>query len=423
MQDTSNKQFKKDVIWNAISSTTNGMVNMIISFFVINFVGSDVGGIFGFGFSTLGQQIFILSYFGIRIFQIIDISYKYDFDTYKKHRVVTFFLSLLFLLGYMFVYLKLGIYNAEKCFILILICLFKAIEGVFDVYECELQRKHKLYLACQFNFARVSLSTTVLLLALYMLRSLDIRGIVFALLSFIAFQVIFGILFLNTKRNYFGQDNAVVLSKETKDKMWSLTKEVMPIFLATFLDFWTLSLSKYALDIYSTNHTTGMFTILFMPATLLYLCVSFFLRPYLSTLADYEKNNDKEGFKKVSFRIYAITLGVTILGFVSVILIGKPVLSLIDMFTGYKYTESLPSSSPLIMIIIFGGFFYTLSNIRYSILAIRNKQKPMLYCYVIILIIGIILAWQLTSRFGMYGAASAFASTMLILFALLCTIR
>lgn len=423
MQDTSNKQFKKDVIWNAISSTTNGMVNMIISFFVINFVGSDVGGIFGFGFSTLGQQIFILSYFGIRIFQIIDISYKYDFDTYKKHRVVTFFLSLLFLLGYMFVYLKLGIYNAEKCFILILICLFKAIEGVFDVYECELQRKHKLYLACQFNFARVSLSTTVLLLALYMLRSLDIRGIIFALLSFIAFQVIFGILFLNTKRNYFGQDNAVVLSKETKDKMWSLTKEVMPIFLATFLDFWTLSLSKYALDIYSTNHTTGMFTILFMPATLLYLCVSFFLRPYLSTLADYEKNNDKEGFKKVSFRIYAITLGVTILGFVSVILIGKPVLSLIDMFTGYKYTESLPSSSPLIMIIIFGGFFYTLSNIRYSILAIRNKQKPMLYCYVIILIIGIILAWQLTSRFGMYGAASAFASTMLILFALLCTIR
>ena len=166
-----------------------------------------------------------------------------------------------------------------------------------------------------------------------------------------------------------------------------------------------------------------MFTILFMPATLLYLCVSFFLRPYLSTLADYEKNNDKEGFKKVSFRIYAITLGVTILGFVSVILIGKPVLSLIDMFTGYKYTESLPNSSPLIMIIIFGGFFYTLSNIRYSILAIRNKQKPMLYCYVIILIIGIILAWQLTSRFGMYGAASAFASTMLILFALLCAIR
>lgn len=423
MQDTSNKQFKKDVIWNAISSTTNGMVNMIISFFVINFVGSDVGGIFGFGFSTLGQQIFILSYFGIRIFQIIDISYKYDFDTYKKHRVVTFFLSLLFLLGYMFVYLRLGIYNAEKCFILILICLFKAIEGVFDVYECELQRKHKLYLACQFNFARVSLSTTVLLLALYMLRSLDIRGIIFALLSFIAFQVIFGTLFLNTKRNYFGQDNAVVLSKETKDKMWSLTKEVMPIFLATFLDFWTLSLSKYALDIYSTNHTTGMFTILFMPATLLYLCVSFFLRPYLSTLADYEKNNDKEGFKKVSLRIYAITLGVTILGFVSVILIGKPVLSLIDMFTGYKYTDSLPNSSPLIMIIIFGGFFYTLSNIRYSILAIKNKQRPMLYCYVIILIIGIILAWQLTSRFDMYGAASAFASTMLILFALLCTIR
>ena len=93
-------QFKKDVIWNAISSTTNGMINMIISFFVINFVGSDVGGIFGFGFSTLGQQVFILSYFGIRIFQVIDISYKYDFEIYRKHRLMTFALSVLFVLCY-----------------------------------------------------------------------------------------------------------------------------------------------------------------------------------------------------------------------------------------------------------------------------------------------------------------------------------
>jgi O-antigen/teichoic acid export membrane protein len=423
MQDTSKKQFRKDVIWNAISSTTNGMVNMLISFFVINFIGSDIGGIFGFGFSTLGQQIFILSYFGIRIFQVIDISYKYDFNIYIKHRRITFAASVVFLLFYMVIYYKLGIYSLDKCMILVLICTFKAIEGLFDVYECELQRKHKLYLACQFNFARVSLSTFILLSILYVCRSQDLKGVLSALIVFIAFQISFGAIFLNTKKDYFVSEGPALQPAEKILKLKSLTKEVLPIFLATFLDFWIFSLSKYALDVYSDNHTTGMFNILFMPATLMYLFVNFFLRPYLSTLADCQKNNDKEGFDKVVHKMYIIAFGVAVLGFVSVLLVGKPVLSVIDMLTGYRYNDILLGLIPLLLIIIFGGFIYTLVNIRYSILAIKNKQKTMLYCYGIILVVGIILAWMLTSRFGIYGAASSFASTMMILLALLFMIK
>ena len=414
------KQFKKDVIWNAISSTTNGMINMIISFFVINFVGSDVGGIFGFGFSTLGQQVFILSYFGIRIFQVIDISYKYDFETYRKHRLMTFALSVLFVLCYVFSYLKLGIYDSDKCIMLILICLFKAIEGIFDVYECELQRKHKLYLACQFNFARVVISTITLLSSMYMLGKLGTYGIIISLIIFIVIQIIFGCIFLFTKKSYFvAEPKLTDETGEQKLKLKRLTIEVLPIFLATFLDFWIFSLPKYALDIFTDNHTVGIFTILFMPATLMYLFVNFFLRPYLSTLADYEKEKNIEGFNKVSKRMYFISLGIAIAGFVSVVTIGKPVLGLIDMFTAYRYSQVLEVSIPLLLLIILGGLIYSLVNVRYSILAIKNKQKPMLYCYIACLVIGIIITWQLVMRFEMYGAAFAFILTMLILLGML----
>lgn len=423
MQANSNKQFRKDVIWNAISSTTNGMINMIISFFVINLLGSDVGGIFGFGFSTLGQQVFILSYFGIRIFQVIDVSYRYDFDTYKRHRIITFISSILFLIAYLLIYFRLGIYDRNKCFILFLICVFKAIEGIFDVFECELQRNHKLYLACQFNFARVALSTSVLLGLLYIFRNSNIQGALIALCIFIVFQIIFGTIFINTKKEYFKVGIGPVFSPENKSKILALTKEVLPIFLATFLDFWIFSLSKYALDIYSTNYTVGLFSILFMPATLMSLIINFFLRPYLSTLADYEKNGDKAGFKNVSFQMYAIAFAIAILGIVSVLVVGKPVLSIIDMLTGFKYNQTIVDMVPLLVVIILGGFAYTLVNIRYNILAVKNKQKPMLYCYMIMLVIGIILSWQLTSRFDMYGAASSFAATMFILFALLCMVK
>ena len=421
---TQDKQFKKDVIWNAISSTTNGMINMIISFFVINFVGSDIGGIFGFGFSTLGQQVFILSYFGIRIFQVIDIAYKYDFNTYRKHRMLTFVLSLAFILCYVISYLKIGIYDTEKCLMLGLICLFKAIEGIFDVYECELQRKHKLYLACQFNFARVLISTIALLTCMYILGRAGTSGIVISLIVFIIVQVAFGCIFLLAKKEYFAtEDNISQNIDNTGLKLKHLTIEVLPIFLATFLDFWIFSLPKYALDIFTDNHTVGIFTILFMPATLMYLFVNFFLRPYLSTLADYEKEKNVDGFNKVSRRMYLISFGIAIAGFVSVVTIGKPVLGLIDMFTAYRYSSVLEVSIPLLLLIILGGLIYTLVNVRYSILAIKNKQKPMLYCYIVCLILGILIAWQLVMRFQMYGAALSFISIMLILLGMLFMVK
>ena len=121
--------------------------------------------------------------------------------------------------------------------------------------------------------------------------------------------------------------------------------------------------------------------------------------------------------------MYAIAFAIAILGIGSVLVIGKPVLSIIDMLTGFKYNQTIVDMVPLLVIIILGGFAYTLVNIRYNILAVKNKQKPMLYCYMIMLVIGIVLSWQLTSRFDMYGAASSFAGTMFILFALLCMVK
>ena len=160
-----------------------------------------------------------------------------------------------------------------------------------------------------------------------------------------------------------------------------------------------------------------------MPATLMYLFVNFFLRPYLSTLADYEKEKNVDGFNKVSRRMYLISFGIAIAGFVSVVTIGKPVLGLIDMFTAYRYSSVLEVSIPLLLLIILGGLIYTLVNVRYSILAIKNKQKPMLYCYIVCLILGILIAWQLVMRFQMYGAALSFISIMLILLGMLFMVK
>ena len=60
---------RQNVLWNTAGSFCYALASMVLSFLVIRMIGEDQGGIFSFGFSTLGQQMFIIAYFGIRPFQ------------------------------------------------------------------------------------------------------------------------------------------------------------------------------------------------------------------------------------------------------------------------------------------------------------------------------------------------------------------
>ena len=62
---------RQNVVWNIAGSFVYALASMVLSFLVIRVVGDGQGGIlFPSDFSTLGQQMFIVAYFGIRPFQI-----------------------------------------------------------------------------------------------------------------------------------------------------------------------------------------------------------------------------------------------------------------------------------------------------------------------------------------------------------------
>ena len=85
---------RQNVLWNIAGSFVYAFASMVLSFLVIRVVGDDQGGIFSFGFSTLGQQMFIVAYFGIRPFQITDNKGEYSFGEYLECRNATCILAL-----------------------------------------------------------------------------------------------------------------------------------------------------------------------------------------------------------------------------------------------------------------------------------------------------------------------------------------
>ena len=75
---------RANVIWNIAGSFVYAFASMVLSFLVIRMAGEEKGGIFSFGYSTLGQQLFLVAYFGIRPFQITDGKGEYSFGEYRE---------------------------------------------------------------------------------------------------------------------------------------------------------------------------------------------------------------------------------------------------------------------------------------------------------------------------------------------------
>ena len=49
---------KENMIWNMTGSFFYAFASMVLSFLVLRIAGEEQGGIFSFGFSTVGQQMF-----------------------------------------------------------------------------------------------------------------------------------------------------------------------------------------------------------------------------------------------------------------------------------------------------------------------------------------------------------------------------
>ena len=148
---------KRDIIWNMAGSFLYAFASMVLSIAVVQIAGEDAGGIFTFAFTTFGQHMFMMAYFGIRPFQITDTGGKYSFGDYLGLRLLTCGAAVLTGMGYVF----LNGYSFEKAAVVFLMVVYKVIDALADAYEAEFQRGGRLYLTGKSNAFRTILSVGV----------------------------------------------------------------------------------------------------------------------------------------------------------------------------------------------------------------------------------------------------------------------
>lgn len=393
---------KENMIWNMTGSFFYAFASMVLSFLVLRIAGEEQGGIFSFGFSTVGQQMFLLAYFGIRPFHITDGTKQYRFGDYLHHRYVTCALALLLGAGYL---ACIG-YSWQKAQIIFLLIVYKVIDGFADVYESEFQRQGCLYLTGRSNTFRTILSVGIFLTTMVSGAGL-FAACAAAVLGQIAGVVLFDIVVLRElKRVDYGW---------SAKQGVSLTASAILLFISVFLDFYIFSAAKYAIDAHLGDAASGYFNVIFMPTSVINLAAGFVIRPFLTYLTDCWNEHRFSDFKKKLLTIMAVIGGLTVLAVGGTVVLGRPVLALLEWLLGKSYSGTLTALWPAFIMIVLGGGFYAVLNLYYYALVILRRQKLIFGIYAVLTVLAAILAPRLTVALGIFGAALAYLILMIVM--------
>lgn len=393
---------KENMIWNMTGSFFYAFASMVLSFLVLRIAGEEQGGIFSFGFSTVGQQMFLLAYFGIRPFHITDGTKQYRFGDYLHHRYVTCAMALLLGAGYL---ACIG-YSWQKAQIIFLLIVYKVIDGFADVYESEFQRQGCLYLTGRSNTFRTILSVGIFLATLVSGAGL-FAACAAAVLGQIAGVVLFDIVVLRElKRVDYGW---------SAKQGVSLTASSILLFVSVFLDFYIFSAAKYAIDAHLGDAASGYFNVIFMPTSVINLAAGFVIRPFLTYLTDCWNEHRFSDFKKKLLTIMAVIGGLTVLAVGGTVVLGRPVLALLEWLLGKSYSGTLTALWPAFIMIVLGGGFYAVLNLYYYALVILRRQKLIFGIYAVLTVLAAILAPRLTVALGIFGAAFAYLILMIVM--------
>ena len=396
---------KRDIIWNMTGSFLYAFASMVLSIAVVQIAGEDAGGIFTFAFTTFGQHMFMMAYFGIRPFQITDTGGKYSFGDYLGLRLLTCGAAVLTGMGYVF----LNGYSFEKAAVVFLMVVYKVIDALADAYEAEFQRGGRLYLTGKSNAFRTILSVGVFLASLAYTKDLAAASL-WAVGAQAAGFLVFDVLVIRELPN--------VEWRSAKGKKQELFAETILLFCSAVLDFYIFSASKYAIEGCMADRDMAVFGAIFMPTSIINLVAGFVIRPYLTKMFFTWEMGRTRRFLKIQKRIALIIAALTVLAVGGAWLLGIPVLSLLypNLRTG------LSQCRPALVLIIFGGALNAYMNLFYYSLVIMKKQKYIFGVYGLVSLMAVLVSTPFVRWGGIFGGALAYVvltGALMVLFGLI----
>ena len=209
-------------------------------------------------------------------------------------------------------------YSYTKTLIVFVICLWKIIEPIEDIYYGMYQQKGRLDIGAKYHTIRVLIST-IIICGLVMINFSLLFSSTIAFIS----SLLMAIIFISTTLNNFN----LVKIRLNFSNLIQILLICFPLFLATTLSIYIGNSPKYLIDMYLDDNTQAIFGYLMMPAFTIMVINQFIYQPIIKDLGELWQNPDKKPFIKRVLEQYLIVAVITFIIILGGATIGLPILS------------------------------------------------------------------------------------------------
>ena len=378
---------RRAFLWNTASGILNAGQSAIVLIFVAHCLNKTDAGIFTIAYA-LANLAMIVGKYGLRVYQVTDIEDQFSFNQYFSSRLITSLFALLLTVGYIAFQFCGGSYSIEKSLIVLVICLWKIIDSVEDVYYGMYQQKGRLDIGAKLYTWRLLISTMLMCLLITFKVSLLTSSIVAFVSSLIMVFVFIAVTIGNFNLEKIRIDFVNV-------------KQILiicfPLFLAATLSIYIANSPKYLIDCYLDDNAQAIFGYLMMPAFTIMVINQFIYQPIIRDLGELWQQEDKKPFVKRVLIQYVVVAAITLLVIIGGATIGIPILSCF-------YNTDLSNYKVDFIILLLGGGMYALSSFIMVPLTAMRLQKLLAYGFVAVSVASIVLGMVLIQKAGVRGA-------------------
>lgn len=389
----------RDYVCNSIGNGAWGILFPVLTIVATQLVGTEQAGMLSTAM-VVGQLLLFVANYGVRTYQVSDVDEMQSFLDYQINRFLT--CALMMVVG--LAYIRIRGYGEPMASVCLWVFVFRAVDGLADVYEGRLQQKDKLYLAGISQAVRCVLAVVAFTVVLLVTRNLTFASCALAIgaiASFVLFSL--PVTLFETERSYPASVRGI----------GEIFRQCLPLFLALFLYNLVDSMPKFAIEGLLGYDEQLYYNALYFPAHAILMTVGLVYKPQLLRLANISQDPaQRRRFNLLMLAMFAVVAVITGVMAAFMWWLGIPLLS---FFYGVDFA---PYRSLSLVMVVTGGLCSAI-DFLYQIITILREQGRVTRIYLISVAFSVPICWLLVGYAGLSGAVVASLVVMGILFVLL----
>lgn len=389
---------RKSAVWNLVSSIEYSLQSAVLMLIVTRVGGLYDAGVFTIAY-TVTQMMATIGSYGMRSFQVSDIKKEYSFGSYLSSRLISILAMIVICMSYSFYQ---G-YDGSKLFVMAMLCCYRIVDDLEDVFHGEMQKSMRLDVASKIMAVRIFIATAAFGISYIVTKSLTVSSVVLTLTAAVVS------LYLNLLVTGFFKD---ITFKLEKTGVIRLLWVCLPICIGGFLYNYLVNAPKYAIDRNLSEETQTIFSILFMPVFVINMLSSFIFKPMIVNMGILWNDGKKKSFIATVAKQMLMIIALTFICMLGGWLIGIDVL-------GFMYGVGLEEYRLLFTLLIAFGGMAALVSFLVVILTIIRKQNYIMLAYGI----GVATDWlfidKIVTEYKIWGAGMIYGVAMSVIAAVL----